>query len=59
MLTIGLEVRASAIEHSAVDAERTLKSGSSGDYSPPRTLGGTGGSIALEVDDYRAGPRTD
>jgi carbamoyl-phosphate synthase large subunit len=55
MLKIGLEVPRSAIARSWQDAERV------GDelglpviIRPSRTLGGTGGSIARELSDYRA-----
>ncbi len=55
MLKIGLEVPRSAIAHSAADAERVLAGlGLPLIIRPSRTLGGTGGSIARELDDYRA-----
>jgi carbamoyl-phosphate synthase large subunit len=55
MLKIGLDVPRSAIAHSAADAERTLAElGLPVIIRPSRTLGGTGGSIARELDDYRA-----
>ena len=55
MISIGLEVPRSAIAHSMDDAERILRDlGIPLIIRPSRTLGGTGGSIAREVDDYRA-----
>src|SRR5216684_6809185 len=55
MLKIGLEVPRSAIARSAADAERVLAGlGLPLIIRPSRTLGGTGGSIARELDDYRA-----
>jgi carbamoyl-phosphate synthase large subunit len=55
MLKIGLEVPRSAIARSAADAERVLgELGLPVIIRPSRTLGGTGGSIARELDDYRA-----
>jgi carbamoyl-phosphate synthase large subunit len=55
MLKIGLEVPRSAIAHSAADAERVLTElGLPVIIRPSRTLGGTGGAIARELDDYRA-----
>jgi len=55
MLKIGLEVPRSAIAHSVADAERTLAEiGLPVIIRPSRTLGGTGGSMARELDDYRA-----
>ena len=55
MLKIGLDVPRSAIAHSTADAERTLSElGLPVIIRPSRTLGGTGGSIARELDDYRA-----
>ncbi|MDB5108245.1 MAG: carbamoyl-phosphate synthase, large subunit [Candidatus Binatus sp.] len=55
MIKIGLEVPRSAIAHSADDGERVLRElGLPLIIRPSRTLGGTGGSIAREVDDYRA-----
>jgi carbamoyl-phosphate synthase large subunit len=55
MLKIGLEVPRSAIARSAADGERVLRElGLPVIIRPSRTLGGTGGSIARELDDYRA-----
>jgi carbamoyl-phosphate synthase large subunit len=55
MLKIRLEVPRSAIAHSTADAERVLDElGLPVIIRPSRTLGGTGGSIARELDDYRA-----
>jgi carbamoyl-phosphate synthase large subunit len=55
MVKIGLEVPRSAIAHTMADAERTLAElGLPLIIRPSRTLGGTGGSIARELDDYRA-----
>jgi len=55
MLKIGLEVPRSAIAHSVADAERTLAEiGLPVIIRPSRTLGGTGGSMARELNDYRA-----
>jgi carbamoyl-phosphate synthase large subunit len=55
MVKIGLEVPRSAIAHSMADAEQTLAElGLPLIIRPSRTLGGTGGSIARELDDYRA-----
>src|SRR5258708_15285208 len=55
MVKIGLEVPRSVIAHSAADAERALvELGLPLIIRPSRTLGGTGGSIARELDDYRA-----
>src|SRR6266436_3090416 len=55
MLKIGLEVPRSAIAHSVADAERALTEiGLPVIIRPSRTLGGTGGSMARELDDYRA-----
>jgi carbamoyl-phosphate synthase large subunit len=55
MLKIGLEVPRSAIAHSSADAERVLDElGIPVIIRPSRTLGGTGGSIARSLDDYRA-----
>ncbi len=55
MLKIGLEVPRSAIARSAADGERVLgELGLPVIIRPSRTLGGTGGSIARELDDYRA-----
>jgi carbamoyl-phosphate synthase large subunit len=55
MIKIGLEVPASAIAHSEEDAERIRERlGLPLIIRPSRTLGGTGGSIARELSDYRA-----
>ncbi len=55
MLKIGLEVPRSVIAHSETDAERVLgELGLPVIIRPSRTLGGTGGSIARELGDYRA-----
>jgi carbamoyl-phosphate synthase large subunit len=55
MIKIGLEVPASAIAHSQDDAERIRRElGLPLIIRPSRTLGGTGGSIARNRDDYRA-----
>jgi len=55
MIKIGLEVPRSAIAHSIDDAERIRQDlGLPLIIRPSRTLGGTGGSIARELDDYRA-----
>jgi len=55
MLKIGLEVPRSAIARSMTDAELVLgELGLPVIIRPSRTLGGTGGSIARELDDYRA-----
>jgi carbamoyl-phosphate synthase large subunit len=55
MVKIGLEVPRSAIAHSMADAERVLDElGIPLIIRPSRTLGGTGGSIARELSDYRA-----
>ncbi len=55
MLKIGLEVPRSSIAHSEADAERVLgELGLPVIIRPSRTLGGTGGSIARELGDYRA-----
>jgi carbamoyl-phosphate synthase large subunit len=55
MIKIGLEVPRSAIAHSAADGERVLRDiGLPMIIRPSRTLAGTGGSIAREIDDYRA-----
>jgi carbamoyl-phosphate synthase large subunit len=55
MVKIGLEVPASAIAHSDQDAERIRRElGLPLIIRPSRTLGGTGGSIARDPDDYRA-----
>src|SRR3984885_4687107 len=54
MLKIGLEVPRSAIAHSMADAERVLDElGIPLIIRPSRTLGGTGGSIARELGEYR------
>ena len=55
MLKIGLEVPRSAIARSWEDAERVRDElGLPVIIRPSRTLGGTGGSIARELGDYRA-----
>ncbi len=55
MLKIGLEVPRSAIARSWEDAERVRDElGLPVIIRPSRTLGGTGGSIARQLDDYRA-----
>ncbi|MGO9799521.1 MAG: carbamoyl phosphate synthase large subunit, partial [Candidatus Binatus sp.] len=55
MLKIGLEVPRSAIARSSADAGAVLgELGLPVIIRPSRTLGGTGGSIARELDDYRA-----
>jgi carbamoyl-phosphate synthase large subunit len=55
MVKIGLEVPASAIARSDQDADRILHElGLPLIIRPSRTLGGTGGSIARDPDDYRA-----
>ena len=55
MLKIGLEVPRSAIARSMADAERVLDElGIPLIIRPSRTLGGTGGSIARELSEYRA-----
>src|SRR5208282_3530729 len=55
MLKIGLAVPRSAIARSAGDAARVLgELGLPVIIRPSRTLGGTGGSIAREPEDYRA-----
>jgi len=54
MIKIGLEVPASAIAHSEEDAEGIRERlGLPLIIRPSRTLGGTGGSIARELSDYR------
>jgi carbamoyl-phosphate synthase large subunit len=54
MLKIGLEVPRSAIAHSMADAERVVgELGIPLIIRPSRTLGGTGGSIARELNEYR------
>jgi len=55
MLKIGLAVPRSAIARSAADAERVLgELGLPVIIRPSRTLGGTGGSIARALGDYRS-----
>ena len=55
MIDIGLEVPRSAIAHSMEDAERVSRElGLPLIIRPSRTLGGTGGSIARELDEFRA-----
>ena len=55
MLKIGLEVPRSAIARSMADAERVVgELGIPVIIRPSRTLGGTGGSIARELSEYRA-----
>ncbi|MGO9451430.1 MAG: carbamoyl-phosphate synthase large subunit [Candidatus Binataceae bacterium] len=55
MIDIGLEVPRSAIAHSMEDAERISRElGVPLIIRPSRTLGGTGGSIARELDEFRA-----
>jgi len=55
MVNIGLEVPRSAIAHSMDDAERIRRElGLPLIIRPSRTLGGTGGSIARELDEFRA-----
>ncbi len=55
MLNIGLEVPRSAIAHSMGDADRIRRDlGLPLIIRPSRTLGGTGGSIAREPDEFRA-----
>jgi carbamoyl-phosphate synthase large subunit len=55
MVKIGLEVPRSAIARSMADAERVLgELGIPVIIRPSRTLGGTGGSIARELGEYRA-----
>jgi carbamoyl-phosphate synthase large subunit len=55
MLKIGLEVPRSAIARSMEDAERVVAQlGIPLIIRPSRTLGGTGGSIAREMSEYRA-----
>jgi carbamoyl-phosphate synthase large subunit len=54
MINIGLEVPRSAIAHSLDDAERVRRDiGIPLIIRPSRTLGGTGGSIARDLDEYR------
>jgi carbamoyl-phosphate synthase large subunit len=53
MVKIGLEVPASAIAHSRDDAEAALRRfGLPLIIRPSRTLGGTGGAIARDLDDF-------
>ena len=53
-MKIGLEVPASEIAHSIADAERVLsRIGLPAIIRPSRTLGGTGGSIARDAEDFR------
>jgi carbamoyl-phosphate synthase large subunit len=55
MIKIGLEVPASAIAHSEQEAEAVRREiGLPVIIRPSRTLGGTGGSIARSLDDFRA-----
>ncbi|MGH7781850.1 MAG: carbamoyl-phosphate synthase large subunit [Candidatus Binataceae bacterium] len=55
MIKIGLEVPRSAIAHSMEDAERVrIELGIPLIIRPSRTLGGTGGSIARTLEEYRA-----
>jgi carbamoyl-phosphate synthase large subunit len=55
MVKIGLEVPASEIAHSAAEAEQVMsRMGLPLIIRPSRTLGGTGGSIARNLDDFRA-----
>ncbi len=55
MVKIGLEVPRSSIARSMADAERVLgELGIPVIIRPSRTLGGTGGSIARELGEYRA-----
>jgi carbamoyl-phosphate synthase large subunit len=54
MVQIGLEVPASEIAHSIADAERVLSQiGLPVIIRPSRTLGGTGGSMARNAEDFR------
>jgi carbamoyl-phosphate synthase large subunit len=54
MVHIGLEVPASEIAHSIADAERVLSQiGLPVIIRPSRTLGGTGGSMARNAEDFR------
>jgi carbamoyl-phosphate synthase large subunit len=54
MVKIGLEVPASEIAHSMADAERALsRIGLPVIIRPSRTLGGTGGSMARNAEDFR------
>ena len=55
MIKIGLEVPASAVAHSEDEAEAVRRQiGLPVIIRPSRTLGGTGGSIARSLDDFRA-----
>ncbi|MBV8358509.1 MAG: carbamoyl-phosphate synthase large subunit, partial [Deltaproteobacteria bacterium] len=55
MVQIGLEVPASAVAHSVAEAERVLSQiGLPVIIRPSRTLGGTGGSMARNAEDFRA-----
>ncbi|MGH7865876.1 MAG: carbamoyl-phosphate synthase large subunit, partial [Candidatus Binataceae bacterium] len=55
MLNIGLQVPQSAVARSIDDAQRIIKPlGLPVIIRPSRTLGGTGGSIARSIDDFRA-----
>ena len=54
MVSIGLEVPRSSIAHSVADADRILgELGLPLIIRPSRTLGGTGGAIVREAEDYR------
>jgi len=55
MVKIGLEVPASAVAHSEAEADEVRRQiGLPVIIRPSRTLGGTGGSIARSLDDFRA-----
>jgi carbamoyl-phosphate synthase large subunit len=55
MLKIGLEVPASAVAHNEAEADAVRRQiGLPVIIRPSRTLGGTGGSIARSLDDFRA-----
>ncbi len=55
MIKIGLEVPASAVAHTEQEAEAVRRQiGLPVIIRPSRTLGGTGGSIARSLDDFRA-----
>ena len=55
MIKIGLEVPASAVAHTEEEAEAVRRQiGLPVILRPSRTLGGTGGSIARSLDDFRA-----
>ena len=55
MMKIGLEVPTSAVAHSEAEAEAVRRQiGLPVIIRPSRTLGGTGGSIARSLDDFRA-----